>query len=216
MSTLSRNRKNNRMKPKKTVEIINGVETNVHTFHVNDANEIIIYIQSKLNKSGKKGSAKVTYDVSEVWDGIHTGRHKAGIKDWMSAYYQATMWADDLEASQWINHVKIVPPVSIALDNEWLRTTIDDIRVVTSDHHLMLKYSEAKHGNPHGKDRSRLKISEVLRMMKKADRQEDLGFVRKEERTKKNHPKTTGNKKTRKTKKTKWFKISMAKEEVLF
>ena len=193
---------------KRSVEVINGMETDVITYHQKDfaSDEINIYIQTKWNQKNKS----TTYDVSEVWDGLHTGRHVDDLEDWLTAYYHATMWADDLEGSQWIDTVRIVPPVSLALDNEWLRTTISDIRVVTSDVHLMLKHAEAKYRAVN--DKNKLKVSEVLQMMSKKDLQEDKGILRNEVRSNKNWPRS---RKKDVPVQTKWL-VSQSVEEVLF
>tara|TARA_Y100000593_G_scaffold70958_1_gene130190 strand:+ start:15276 stop:15962 length:687 start_codon:yes stop_codon:yes gene_type:complete len=210
-------------KRKKTVEVIDGVETDVITYNqyddfVEDLHQsarkkdsecdVHIYLQRK-----KKGQ----WDVSEVWDGIHTGRHVAGVKSWKAAYYFANAWAQDICQSQWIDFVQIVPPAWLAIKNKWLRTTMDDIYVVTSDSDLMLKYAEAKHGSA----KKRLTVAEVTRLMKKKDRQEDLGFLNgariihgEKVRTNKNWPQI-GKKARAKGKQTKWF-INQSVEEVLF
>lgn len=210
-------------KRQKSVEVIDGVETDVVTY-----NEYDDFVEDLHKTSRSKDSScdvhiylqrkkKNHWEVSEVWDGVHTGRHLQKVKSWKAAYGFASAWAEDICESQWIDFVQIVPPASLAMNNKWLRETIGDIYVVQSDRDLMLKYSEAKYNK--GKDK--ITVGEVTRMMKRKDRQEDLGFLSgahliygEQKRSNKNWPQLSKKSKA-KGKQTKWF-ISQSVEEVLF
>jgi len=209
-------------KRKKKVEKIDGVVTDVIEY--NDYDDFVEDLhQSKRKKDSvcdvhiylqrkKKGQ----WDVSEVWDGVHTGRHIEKLKTWKSAYYFANMWAQDICESQWIDFVQIVPPSWLATKNKWLLETMNDIYVITSDSDLMFKYSEAKYNKS-----TDITVTDVTQLMKKKDRQEDLGYLSgahiiygEQTRSNKNWPQI-GKKARAKGKQTKWF-INQSVEEVLF
>ena len=134
----------------------------------------------------------------------------------MAAYSYANMWAQDLCQSQWIDFVQIVPPSWLATNNTWLLETMNDIYVITSDSDLMFKYSEAKYNKS-----TDITVKDITELMKKKDRQEDLGYLTgafiihgEQTRSNKNWPQLSKAKKA-KGKQTKWL-VSQSVEEVLF